>query len=94
MDNEEPTPATNIVAKNNTRSKSILKNKINTSILNQPMTEVAQEQKYGGRESRFVEKVKDIDGKMISSQRSIGSEKGKEVEFRKSKFASQEKEFM
>ena len=34
MDKDEPTPATNIVAKSNTRSKSILKNKKFSSILN------------------------------------------------------------
>ena len=46
------------------------------------------------RESRLLEKLKDIDGKMITSSKSIPSEKGeREVEFRKSLFASQEKEF-
>jgi hypothetical protein len=42
-----------------------------------------------------VDKIKNIDGKVISSSHSLegGSEKGiKEVEFRKSIFASQEKE--
>lgn len=49
-----------------------------------------QKDTYGGRESRLVDKIKDIDGKMITSAHSIGSEKGvKEVEFRKSIFASQ-----
>lgn len=39
--------------------------------------------------------IKDIDGKMITSGHSIGSEKGiREVEFRKSLFASQEKQFL
>jgi hypothetical protein len=73
MDKEEPTVASKIVAKTGTRSKSILKNKSNVSILNQPLQEISQEQKYGGRESRFIEKIKDIDGKVITSQRSIGS---------------------
>lgn len=95
MDKDEPAPTTNIVAKPSTRSKSILKNKTGVSILIQEPSEIVQEQKYGGRQSRFIEKIKDIDGKIISSQKSLGSEKGpKEVGFRKSQFASQEKEFL
>jgi hypothetical protein len=88
MENDVPAPASKIVAKANPRSKSILKNKQSTLIANSTAPE--QKDIYGGRESRLVDKVKDIDGKMITSAHSIGSEKGvKEVEFRKSIFASQ-----
>ena len=93
MENDAEAPATKIVAKAATRSKSILKNNKKESIF---VNEVAEkkEDSYGGRESRFVDKIKDIDGKIITSNRSIGSEKGvREVEFRKSLFASQEKPF-
>lgn len=45
-------------------------------------------ERWGGRESKLVERLKDIDGKMISSNHSLESGP-KEVEFRKSIFASQ-----
>lgn len=42
---------------------------------------------YGGRESKLLERLKDIDGKMIASNHSLESSSIKEVEFRKSIFA-------
>lgn len=89
MENDVPAPASKVVAKPNPRSKSILKNKQTPSLINSTPVQ-DQKEIYGGRESRFVENVKNIDGKMITSSHSIGSEKGlREVEFRKSLFASQ-----
>jgi len=80
MENDKPAPALNIVSKPNNRSKSILKNKKSVLVPSELQPQKPQEQNYGGRESRFLEKIKDIDGKMISSVKSIGSEKGvKEV---------------
>ena len=42
---------------------------------------------YGGRESKLLERLKDIDGKMIASNHSLETSSIKEVEFRKSIFA-------
>jgi len=81
---------TNIVVKTGGRSKSILKNRNANSLIQ--VEQLDKKDKYGGRDSNFVEKIKNIDGKVISSNHSleIGSEKGiKEVEFKKSIFASQ-----
>lgn len=90
-EHDAPVPATKVVAKPNPRSKSILKNK-QSSIAANVETQPPATTNYGGRESRLVDCIKDIDGKMITSGHSIGSEKGiREVEFRKSMFASQEK---
>lgn len=90
MENDVAAPASKIVAKANPRSKSILKNKLTSPLASLATAE--NKDNYGTRDSRLLDKVKDIDGKMITSAHSIGSEKGcKEVEFRKSIFASQEK---
>jgi len=47
-------------------------------------------EKWDGRESKLLERLKDIDGKMITSNHSL-EHSTKEVEFRKSIFASQER---
>jgi len=47
--------------------------------------------KYGGRESKLIDRLKNIDGKVISSNHSLEAGSSKEVEFKKSIFASQGK---
>lgn len=47
--------------------------------------------KYGGRESKLIDRLKNIDGKVISSNHSLEIGSSKEVEFKKSIFASQGK---
>jgi hypothetical protein len=63
-----PPKASNIVVKGAPRTKSILKNRMNnvSVILPEDKTE-----KWGGRESKLLERVKDIDGKMITSNHSL-----------------------
>lgn len=69
MTEEVPVKATNIVVKNTGRSKSILKNRFNPSIIVPEMED--RMAKYGGRESKLIERLKNIDGKMISSNHSL-----------------------
>jgi hypothetical protein len=90
-----PTPASTIVAKPTNRTKSILKNRASTLFVE---SNPAKQDKniYGGRDSKFVDRIKNIDGKIIASNHSLelGSSKSiREVEFCKSGFASQEKAF-
>lgn len=82
-----PAKASNIVVKGAQRSKSILKNRLNNVSVILPEE---KGERWGGRESKLVERLKDIDGKMITSNHSL-EHAGKEVEFRKSLFASQER---
>lgn len=51
------------------------------------MIQEDKKENYGGRESKLLEKLKDIDGKMIASNHSVELSSIKEVEFRKSIFA-------
>ena len=93
LEKDVPAAASKIVAKTNNRCKSILKNKC--SIQNSFSQE--DEESYPVRESKLIDKLKNIDGKVISSNHSIeaaSSQNVREVEFRKSLFNSQEREFV
>lgn len=88
--------AAEVIVKKPSRSKSILKSRQQSIVQNLPETPppeepMASDEKYGGRKSVLIDKIKDIDGKMITSNRSI--EEGgssKEVGFRKSLFGLQQ----
>ena len=53
------------------RTKSILKNRGKSLIDPADSAEVPKEDQYGGRSSIMVEKIKDIDGKMITSEHTL-----------------------
>jgi hypothetical protein len=66
------------VAKPNPRSKSILKNRNITSIM--VNDKIESKDLYIGRDSKLIDRIKNIDGKLITTSHEIGSEKGvKEV---------------
>lgn len=80
MEKDVGAPASQIVAKPNPRSKSILKNKLAGSGLG--AVQLGVKEGLLGRESHLIEKLKNIDGKVISSNHSLegGSNKSlKEV---------------
>ena len=68
-DSKQNSKTAKIVAKPNPRSKSILKNRNVTSIIVNDKTQIKE--KYGGRESVLVDKIKNIDGKVITSSQSV-----------------------